>query len=286
MLLIKPEHPVPPFIVELLIHVQRAAQALDLPFFVAGAFARDLLLLHVHGFRLPRPTRDVDIGVAVRDWNDFARLHAELIRTGEFSEVRDVAHRLQFRKDGGRSGVPLDVVPFQGVDEGDGVLRWPPRGHVVMNVAGFEEALRVAEEVRISDELTVRVASLAGQALLKLAAWLDRHHETPRDAHDLLVLFRRYGDAGNADRLYGDKAILLEGAGYDMERAGAALLGEDVRAIAAPQHYARLAEAYAAPALRDTLLTHVSSAAQFAGEHAVERAQTLIEAFFTGFRAR
>lgn len=280
---VRPDKPVPPLIVKLLSHVDSAARVLDFSYFVGGAFARDLLLMHVHGFDMPRPTRDVDIGIAVGNWEDFDRVKARLIETREFSSVPDVAHRLRFRAGHNSPGIPLDLLPFAGVEEPNSVLRWPQEGAVVMNVAGFEEALARAENVKISDSLTVPVASLPGQTLLKLVAWLDRRRETSRDAIDLLQFFRRYGDAGNMERLYDEKPALLAAVGFDIERAGATLLGEDVRAIAMSGSYERLTIAFTAPAVQDAFLTHVSSNVMVNEDDRVARAQTLIEAFFSGF---
>jgi predicted nucleotidyltransferase len=162
------------------------------------------------------------------------------------------------------------------------VLRWPPDRAVVMNVTGFDEALARAETVQVSDTLVVPVASLAGQALLKLAAWLDRGAATPRDAVDLSIILRRYGESGNVDRLYDENPGLLEAAGFDVERAGAALLGQDAHAIASPKSYAHLSGAFT-PDVREKLLIHVSSGAQIAEDDRVARAKTLLDAFFSGF---
>lgn len=283
MLSIRSDKPVDQVLVDLLSYVDSTARALGFSYFVGGAFARDLILVHVHGFDVPRPTRDVDIGIAVRSWQDFERIKERLITTGEFSPVNGVAHRLMFRAGRDVRGRPLDVIPFSGVEEADSVLRWPPDRAVVMNVSGFAEALARAEQVQFSSNLIVPVASLPGQVLLKLAAWLDRRSNTPRDAEDLAVLFRRYGDAGNMNRLYDEKPQLLEGAGFDIERAGATLLGQDVRALAAAKNYERLSNAFSLPAVQETFLTHVSSGVMIAEDDRVARAKTLIDAFFTGF---
>ena len=240
MLYVRADKPVEPVLLELLSHVNRVAGDLHLAYFVGGAFARDLILLHVYGFDVPHPTRDVDIGIAVRNWEEFEKVKERLIGTGKFSPVNGVAHKLTFLASPAGRGVPLDVLPFAGVEEPGSVLRWPPDREVEMNLAGFEEAHAHAEQVQISDAAIVRVASLPGQVLLKLSAWLDRRAETPRDALDLSMMFRRYGDAGNMDRLYEEESELLEATGFDIERAGATLLGQDVRAIASPQSYERL----------------------------------------------
>ncbi len=282
MLFIKPEIPVDEVLVQLLMRVHNTAEQLRLSYFVGGALARDLLLLHVHGFHIPRPTRDVDIGIAVRGWDDFENVKIRLSEAPEFSLAPGITHRLIFRLIEKSQGIPLDIVPFAGVEEPGATLRWPPDRAVVMNITGFDEALAQAEQVKIAENVAVPVASLPGQTLLKLAAWLDRRAETSRDAVDLAIIFRRYGDAGNMDRLYEDKPTLLESVDFDIERAGATLLGEDVRAIARPQSYRRLSNAFASPALKDAFLTHVSSGISISGDR-VDRAKTLVDAFFTGF---
>lgn len=280
---IRADKPLDAVLVELLSHVHKEARALNLRYFVGGAFARDLLLVHVYGFIVPRPTRDIDIGIAVQNWEGFDRVKECLVATGRFTTVVDIAHRLLFQVSQASHGIPLDIVPFAGVEEPGSLLRWPPERSTVMNLTGFNEALAQAEEVKLRDDLVVPVASLAGQTLLKLAAWLDRGKANPRDAMDLSTLFRQYGDAGNADRLYGEKSHLLEAAEFDVERAGASLLGEDVRAIATPQSYDRLSTAYIKSEVRELFLTHVSSGVAPTESDRVGRAETLIHAFFTGF---
>ena len=84
-------------------------------------------------------------------------------------------------------------------------------------------------EIRLAPDLIVRVASLAGLALLKIIVWSDRRFE--RDAQDLGVIMRHYLDAGNQERLYtdgGDSFDLLLDDDFDYEAANARILGRDV----------------------------------------------------------
>lgn len=97
-----------------------------------------------------------------------------------------------------------------------------------MNVAGFEEALASSIVIGIETGLTAHVASVAGLTLLKLAAWVDRGRESNKDAADLYRLLTSYADAGNTDRLYEQELDLLEAVDFDMQLAGAELLGRDV----------------------------------------------------------
>lgn len=79
------------------------------------------------------------------------------------------------------------------------------------------------------------MCSLPGLTLLKLVAWSDRGRATDKDAADLYRLCTSYADAGNADRLYDSELTLLQAAGFDMELAGAELLGRDVARLCSQQ---------------------------------------------------
>jgi len=98
-------------------------------------------------------------------------------------------------------------------------------------VAGYREAFEAAPPLEIDPGFVVRVVSLPGLAILKLFAWADRGVADSRDAIDLAILLRQYGAAGNADRLYGAEIGVLEAASYDLDLAGARLLGRDAARI-------------------------------------------------------
>ena len=70
--------------------------------------------------------------------------------------------------------------------------------------------------------------------VLKLVAWSDRGHETDKDAADIYRLLTAYAHAGNTHRLYDQEMDLLEAVGFDMQLAGAELLGRDVGHLCAP----------------------------------------------------
>jgi predicted nucleotidyltransferase len=103
-----------------------------------------------------------------------------------------------------------------------------------MNVSGFTEALVTAVSVRLPGGLVFRVASLPALALLKVWAWRDRRYTAPgKDAHDLWMVLRHYAEAGNEDRIYSSEADVLTTYGFDVEEAGAWLLGRDARDVLA-----------------------------------------------------
>lgn len=58
-----------PVLRTILLHASNAAKALEIAFFVGGAMARDILLVHVFGQEVRRATRDVDLGIYIADWS-------------------------------------------------------------------------------------------------------------------------------------------------------------------------------------------------------------------------
>lgn len=126
------------------------------------------------------------------------------------------------------SGLLIDLIPFGDLEEVSGQISWPPDFSFVMRTAGFAEAYDNSVEIRIADDLIVKVASLAGLALMKIVAWDERRFE--RDAEDLALVMHHYLDAGNQDRIYtdeGDCFDLLDEE-FDYERTSARILGRDV----------------------------------------------------------
>ena len=199
-------------------------------YFLAGATARDLILVNVHGLPPGRATRDIDFGIAVENWAQFELLKERLLATDDFS-ASCAQQRMIFNASNEGISIPVDLIPFRGVASTDRSIAWPPSRDIIMNVAGFEEALASSVLIEIEANLMVHVASLAGLALLKLAAWVDRGRESNKDAADLYRLFTTYADAGNTDRLYDRELPLLETVDFDMRLAGAELLGRDVAAM-------------------------------------------------------
>jgi predicted nucleotidyltransferase len=198
----------------------------DIPLVLVGAAARDVLLVHAHGVEPQRATEDTDVALAVRDWDTFLRAREALVASGAF-KADGPAHRLWF------GDQRVDIIPFGGVERRDRNIAWPPEGDEVMNVSGFAEALATAVSVRLPGGVSVDVASLPAMALLKIWAWQDRKYTAPgKDAADLWEFLRYYADAGNQDRLYGPEGeAALASFEFDVERAGAWLLGRDAREV-------------------------------------------------------
>ncbi|NKJ50423.1 hypothetical protein CIC12_27615 [Burkholderia sp. SG-MS1] len=240
----------------LLTIMDRVARLTNLRYFVVGATARDILMYHLHGFPLNRASPDMDFAMAIENWTVFEALRAALLQEPGFRPDAKILHRLHYSPAVGE-GFPVDLVPFGGIEISPAQVAWPPDMAIVMNVAGYAEALDSAVTVRISDQCEIPVASIPGLVMTKLIAWLDRGQFNPKDAVDVRYLLENYAAAGNADRLYGEELPLLAACDYAFERAGPRLLGLDIASIAAAQSRQQIVGILTDPKLHDRLVTHM-----------------------------
>jgi len=215
-----------PIFAELLLAVQNVAAELDIPFFVVGATARDLLLWYGHGIRPGRATRDIDFGFSVSSWEQYDELKAALVATGEFAAIGE-KQRMHFK-----GNTKVDILPFGQIVDSEGKITWRPDGDTELNLLGFDEAFENSIVVKISSDpfVEVKIASAVGLVLLKLFAWNDRKPGN-KDAIDLGILIRSYMQVGNGSRIFQDHLDLTNSEHFDYETAGAHLLGRDLAEI-------------------------------------------------------
>ncbi len=124
--------------VAVLSEIDTIAQDLSLPFFIVGATARDIFLQHAYEIHVMRATVDIDVGVFVSDWDQFARMKQALVKTGKFSISRQT-QRLMYEDE-----FPVDIVPFGGIATADGSISWPPEYDIEMSIVGFRECFENA----------------------------------------------------------------------------------------------------------------------------------------------
>jgi predicted nucleotidyltransferase len=272
--------PLPPEQRTLLRVMDRIARSLDLRYFVVGATARDILMYHLHGFPVNRASPDIDFAMAIESWEAFNVVKQSLLCEQGFRPDQKIMHRLHYAPPKG-DGFPVDLVPFGGVEVSAATLAWPPDMKVVMNVAGYAEALASAVSVSIEEQLVIPVASIPGLAITKLIAWVDRGHLHAKDAVDLLYLLEHYADAGNADRLYGEEYFLLAACDYAFERAGPRLLGSDITAVISAQCKSQIIDILTTPAVRDRLIVNMLQGT-FQQDNAYSRIDSYLAEFETG----
>ncbi|MGI8668849.1 MAG: nucleotidyl transferase AbiEii/AbiGii toxin family protein [Aridibacter sp.] len=215
---------IPETLTEILHSVFDISAELDIQTFVIGAIARDLIFEYVYEAKIRRATEDIDFGVAVGSWAEYEQLRESLIATGKFKDDK-AGQRLWWKS--GADKMKIDLVPYGGLESAEGEIAFPPDEDFVMNTNGFAEAFGNSIFLEIEKDFTVRIASLAGLALLKFIAYNDRPYARKRDVQDIWFIAQNYLEAGNEERLYEENTDLLDDD-FDYRTCGARLLGRDI----------------------------------------------------------
>lgn len=281
----KPDRPVEPIVLWVIQEIHKASKALGFPVFLVGAMARIILLENIFGLKAGRATTDVDFAFALDNWDQFRTIKTFLLTNAKFEESKHVAYRLFVRLPGWEHQFKVDLIPFGGIETSPATISWPPDMSVMMSVAGYSDALAAALTVEVGPGINIAVASLPGIAILKLFAWADRGQENPKDAIDLVSLLRGYHQAGNENRIYEEESALaaLELAAYDIELAGAWLLGNDAAVMVSAQTKTDL-EILLNGIKRKRLITDMARA-MLGRDDALEYSHRLLEQFTNGFTA-
>lgn len=198
---------------------------------VVGAMCRDVLHAGL-GHSFPTvATLDLDLGLALSDWEVFEELVDHLSRAGNTGIRYKIA------------GWPVDLLPFGEVEDPDGVVATPTRPESI-SVWAFDEIFAASSTLDLSKSLQIRIPTVAGYAAAKLGAWLDRCEwgET-KDAADLALVAYWYAESDHVqDRLYETEAgtEVLVAEELDVERAAARLLGVDIMQMIGPKRSGEL----------------------------------------------
>ena len=174
-----------PFLVDLLEKLADSFRKMDHDFFIIGATARDIIMQQMLNTSSRRKTRDLDLAIAVPNWQEFDKIKNSLIADG-FEKDKAKHQRFYY------GDYEIDVVPYGYVAKEDDNIYWPPEETIAMSVKGFDEVLSDAITVSIDDRFTVKIASLHGLFLLKFNAWMDRHLTTNKDAEDMSFILDNY----------------------------------------------------------------------------------------------
>jgi predicted nucleotidyltransferase len=207
--------------------ITTVANSLGIPFFLVGAIARDILLEYLYDIISYRATLDLDFGIQVSNWNQYLKLKRGLIKAGKFTEMKEL-HRLLYLNE-----LQVDLIPFGLIAGQENNIELSPDGDVVMSVSGFKESFQSSQVVRLRSDpiLEIKIATLAGLAVMKLISWHEKYPERQKDANDLKVIMRSYSYAGNFERIFDELSDLIEAERFDHVSAGARLLGRDVSKI-------------------------------------------------------
>lgn len=214
-----------PLLKELLQKLNEYFQTIGSDFYIIGATARDIILSGIHKQATARRRLDLDIAIAIKEWDKFEQISNELSAIEGFHKSEKQKQLFWYKK-----YFRLDIVPFGEVAKADQNIYWPPDEEFAMSVVGFTEVANTALDVSIDNEFTVKVASLPGIFILKLAAFNDRKLKTNKDADDLAFIIENYLTI-NEERAALEHFDIYEKDNFNIYIAGATLLGRDIKSI-------------------------------------------------------
>lgn len=116
-----------PFLVDLLEKLTDSFRKMDHDFFFIGATARDIIMQQMLDTSSRRKTRDLDLAIAVPNWQKFDKLKNGLIEDG--FEKDKAKHRRFYYGDN-----EIDVVPYGYVAKEDDNIYWPSEETIAMSV--------------------------------------------------------------------------------------------------------------------------------------------------------
>jgi hypothetical protein len=194
-------------------------------FYIVGATARDILLTNLYGLIPERKTMDIDIAIAISNWEEFEIIERELPQREYFEKNSQQKQRFIYK-----GFYAIDVIPFGKIAQKDGNIYWPPDGVIAMSVSGFPEIAAATISVSIDNEFDIKVSSLSGFFLLKLMAWKDRHLYSAKDAYDIALILDHYIEI-NQQRAYEEHYDLYEAEPFDQIEASGRLIARDIKVL-------------------------------------------------------
>ncbi len=173
-----------------------------------------------------RLTSDWDLAVPFENWAGFHAFVEDLVVVpGAPFQATGVEHRFVHRQ----TQVLLDLVPFGGIEEQPGRIRWPSGQE--MSVQGIDSALLKSDSINLGT-VSIRFTSILSQAQQKPAAYMDRRDQgVNHDVIDFVWVLKNYMEAGNQDRVYDEAWETIEAGSIAPNAWGAALLGQDLRSL-------------------------------------------------------
>ena len=222
-----------PLLAETLHSLAECYAALNMELYVVGAVARDLALRLLKINDPYRGTMDLDAAVLLADWEQYQQL-TEILLNHRFLKATE-KQRFYYASTTGNYRYMVDIVPFGTIAHQE-LLAWPPDGHPVMSVRCFEDVMSHADTVTVDNTFSFHLASLSGQFLIKLDAWLDRHTLTKKDASDMVHILRNVYMAYALSRQALPPEINIEVGEFDIVVAGAEWIASDLCFILSKQH--------------------------------------------------
>jgi len=94
-----------------------------------------LILQYAYYLPVRRATNDIDFGIVIESWDEFANLRDALVTGEGFRPHPHQQQRLLHEE-----GAIIDLVPFGNLEQATGLIVWPPDFAIEMSTVGFREA--------------------------------------------------------------------------------------------------------------------------------------------------
>lgn len=206
---------------------------LQLEVFIVGALARDIAMEILKMPPSPRRTADLDVAITLKDWSQFELLKEHLLKNHFIKG--EPKQRFYYQGGDGNNDYEIDIVPF-GELEADEKVAWPPEGNPEMSVKCFKDVMNIADTVVIDDAITIKMAPLSGQFLIKFDTWLDRHLLTDKDASDMLYIMDSFYLAYVSFKQPVPDDVEEDSEDFDLLKGGAKWIACEMREFLSKEH--------------------------------------------------
>ncbi|MCS6973974.1 MAG: nucleotidyl transferase AbiEii/AbiGii toxin family protein [Cyclobacteriaceae bacterium] len=165
--------------------IEKCCKDLRIDFYVIGAIAKQIWFFR-EKISTSR-TKDIDFAVFITNEEQFSELKTRLIEHYQFRDSKDNPFVLH-----SPNNKQIDILPFGQLEVEDGVIV-PGKGLSKIKVNGLKEVyLESVVEVKIFEQNTLKIATLAGIFLLKLIAFDDRPEFRGKDLDDCVEIILHY----------------------------------------------------------------------------------------------
>lgn len=106
-----------------------------------------------------------------------------------------------------------------------------------MSVRCFEDVMKDADTIIVDENVRFCIASLSGQFLIKLDAWIDRHLKTDKDARDMFYIIDNFYWTSIVDKFPPPERVTNSDApAFDDFVAGAQWIASELRSLLSDEH--------------------------------------------------
>ncbi len=222
---------------ETLAALQRSLEQLNLQLYVVGACARDIAMKVLNVPASARRTIDIDVAIALDNWDMFDKV-SDLLQKNYFKKDPYAKQKFYYKGEDGTNDYEVDVVPFGPLANNE-VIGWPPEGNPEMSVRCFEDVMKDADTIIVDENVRFCIASLSGQFLIKLDAWIDRHLKTDKDARDMFYIIDNFYWTSIVDKFPPPEQVTnSDDPAFDDFVAGAQWIASDLRSLLSDEHRA------------------------------------------------